>query len=53
LTQLLDSSFNIENPAKESLVRWKFFDEFHHDQSVTYAALNDECQLVSLHQLSA
>ncbi len=47
LTRLLDRSFGISNPAKEDLIRWKFFDSYHHDGTINYVALDEAGNVVS------
>lgn len=47
ITRLLDTVFQIRNPAKDALIRWKYFAPWHDDHTVMYAALNDSGDFVS------
>ncbi len=46
LVRLLDDSFHIANPAKDALIRWKFFDPIHHGGTVM-AVARDGADVVS------
>jgi GNAT superfamily N-acetyltransferase len=47
LAQLLDTVFQIQNPAKYDLLCWKFFANWHRGQTVMYAALNEAGDFIS------
>src|SRR5258706_1759159 len=47
LTILLDKSFSIENKDKEKLVKWKYFDEYLENKTITYIALDDKNEVIS------
>src|SRR5258706_7065221 len=47
LTTLLDKSFSIENKDKEELVKWKYFDEYLDNKTITYIALDDKNEVIS------
>lgn len=47
LTKLLDQSFSIQNKNKSQLVKWKYFDEFFRNQTITYIAFNQSNEVIS------
>ncbi len=47
LAKLLNNSFHIENKDKKRLVLWKYFDEYLHNKTITYLALDKENNVVS------
>lgn len=47
LTQLLDDSFSIQNENKPELVKWKYFDRFLKNKTITYIALSPKEKVIS------
>lgn len=46
LTKLLVQAFAIENKDKEGLIKWKYFDPYFKQESVTYLALDKDNNVV-------
>jgi GNAT superfamily N-acetyltransferase len=47
LTALLDHAYQIQNPEKEALIRWKFFDPVHGGATISFGAFTPAGELTS------